>query len=178
MRPTPIEESDVPTGAVRLVVGPPPSMEDEVGPVEVVAGRGDDGVGYYAVRMVLEEPDVVQAALGARVFWLTFLGDHMHPFSVNMPIPEDHTCGAWIPPPPVAEFILETAQAIEKEHGVFWTGGLRLLANQLRKPSTSWCPCRLTWPACTCGSGRREGDRTKHLRACPWFALLEKYDDG
>lgn len=94
MTPTPVPDEEMWEGTVRTVIGPPGNdLDSGIAPVEVLVDTVD-GTPVIRIRCVIEEHDVRRIAEGERVFWLSMYGDHLHPFSVDMPeLPEGYaTC--------------------------------------------------------------------------------------
>lgn len=91
MRPTPIPDNEVWTGAIRRVIGPPDGdlANPNIAPVEALLDRAPDtGALNISVRFVMEDGDVEKLAAGGTI-WLTFWG-HVVPFAVNVvdPMPD------------------------------------------------------------------------------------------
>lgn len=89
MRPTPIPDHEIWTGAERRVIGPPRGdLDSGIDPVEALIDRSETtGALNLSVRLVLEEGDLEKLAAGGTV-WLTFWG-HMVPWAASVVAPVD-----------------------------------------------------------------------------------------
>ena len=87
MRPTPIPANEVWDGGQRLVIGPPAFDPDgdEVAAVEVIVDASSIGPRLSA-RCGREPGDLDALAAGGTV-WVSFYGQHLHPFAVDVQPP-------------------------------------------------------------------------------------------
>lgn len=84
MTPSPIPDDEVWEGARRVVFSPPSGdlTDDHIRVAELLVDRTPDGPRISA-RIVLDAGDL-QCLEAGEPFWVSFLGDHLHPFSVTM----------------------------------------------------------------------------------------------
>jgi hypothetical protein len=89
MRPVPIPDDLIWEGARRVVFAPPDGdPTGEIRPVETLVDVGQStGHPRICVRLVLEDGDLERLAEDPHV-WLTWYGDHLHPFDVVVVDPE------------------------------------------------------------------------------------------
>jgi hypothetical protein len=83
VRPTPIPDDEVWPSAIRKTIGPPVRSED-ISPVEVLIEMDPEHGPVFRVRCEIEPADVERIAAGKRIFWLSWWGEHLHPFGVGM----------------------------------------------------------------------------------------------
>lgn len=87
MRPVPIPDRCVPPGCRRYTIGAPPGKEDQVRPVEAVAGIVD-GAPRIAVLVELEDGDLDRLTNTGAV-WLTFLTGQIPAFVMHVADSQD-----------------------------------------------------------------------------------------
>ena len=84
MRPVPIPDEAVWEGAVRRVVaGPGGDLTGDIRPVEALIDADDYGPRFN--MLIRLDPGDLEQLQESPHFWLTWHGDHLHPFSVTMP---------------------------------------------------------------------------------------------
>lgn len=84
MIPTPIPDAEIWDGATRHVIAPPSGdlTDDTIAAVEALVDEVEIGR-RYSMRCQLEPGDLATLAAGGCV-WVSFLGSHLHPFSVDV----------------------------------------------------------------------------------------------
>jgi hypothetical protein len=83
MRPAPIPDEEVWEGARRVVIaGPDGDLTGEIQPAEVLVHQSKFGP-CISARVILQDGDLERLEAG-EPFWVTFIGDHLHPFDVGM----------------------------------------------------------------------------------------------
>jgi hypothetical protein len=85
MRPTPIPDEEVWEGAVRKVIAPPSGdlTDTTIAPVEALVDQSGTGYPRFSMRCALEDGDLEVLRAGG-VVWVSMLGEHLHPFSVDV----------------------------------------------------------------------------------------------
>lgn len=87
MIPTPIPDDEIWFGAERKVFGPPGDITGDIRAVEGLIDRTSDGTLRISMRLVPEPGELERLAIGEPM-WLSFLGNHLHPFNVSAVQPE------------------------------------------------------------------------------------------
>jgi hypothetical protein len=87
VRPTPIQDDEVPENHIRRVIGPPNGdlTDVDIAPVEALIHRemvGKDDYLVYAVKCVLEEGDLDKLKTGGFI-WVEFIS-HVVPFRLSV----------------------------------------------------------------------------------------------
>jgi hypothetical protein len=81
MTPTVIEDSEVPEGAIRIVVGPPDGdITGNIRPVEAIVLSQDDSCAFV-MKIALDDGDIERLA-ECKFFWIAQMGHQLQPFDV------------------------------------------------------------------------------------------------
>ncbi len=84
MRPTTIPAELVWEGSIRRVIaGPGGDLIGDIRAVEAIIDADEHGPRYH-LRIVLEAGDLERLAVEPH-FWLTWHGNHLHPFALTLP---------------------------------------------------------------------------------------------
>lgn len=86
-----IPDEEVPDYATKIWIGPPPGQEESIEGVEAIAYMAAlpdfSQVVARAVRIELDPGDLEHLAAKGH-FWLTFIGEVVVPFALNLDLPE------------------------------------------------------------------------------------------